>query len=349
MAMGNKGIEIERYAFLARNQSGLLLAEAYELVDAAANDATLDDRGLASARSTFAASRDRLKIAYSEWATDLATLRQRIPTERPRTLTEARHHDFATEHGLYLNLCIHDWPCSEKYTDSLFFGYIAPTNDPYVFNRLARYFNQAKEDYAIARYLIVEALHPTPSRQRVSEKTQYADLLEYADYGLNAGLLKTAFIAAYNILDKIAVFLKWELALPEGESLVSFRRIWYPNRRATNLRTEFMRKDDSNLYALYDIAIDLGKEDLHHLNTVRHAITHRHLVVHEWFLMVGEHSDENEHILFDDLVGYGVEILQLIKAALIYLASYLNQEHSRKMKESQGFVAPMPFYWQSDQ
>lgn len=225
MALGNKGIELERYAFLARNQSGLLLAEAYELCRAGAEDEALENRGLASARAAFAKHRDRLEPVHTEWRDRLEVVRRRKPLGACRTRDEEHHHRFTVEHGLYLNLCVHAWPCPEQHTDALFFGYVAPLDDPHVFDRLARYFNQAKEDYATARYLLAEAVRPTPRRQRISDWTRYADLLEYADYGLTAGLAKAAYAAAYNILDKIAVFLKWELGLPESETDTSFRRV----------------------------------------------------------------------------------------------------------------------------
>jgi tetratricopeptide (TPR) repeat protein len=348
MALGNKGIELARYAFLARNQSGLLLAEAYEWCRAGAEDESLDSRGLATARTVFAKHRDSLKPIYAQWHDRLKAARHRTPIGLPHTREEEHHHHFAVEHGLYLNLCVHSWPCSEQYNDGLFFGYMAPAQDPYFFNRLARYFNQAKEDYATARYLLAESLRPTPRRQRISVRTRYADLLEYADYGLTAGLVKTAYASTYNILDKIAVFLKWELELPESETDISFRRVWHSNRKSKELRPEIRQKDDPSLFALYDMALEFGQPAFKNLGELRRAITHRHLVTHDWLRMVGEHSTEQEHILLDDLIDSGVAILKLVKAALIYLAAYLNQEHERRMSVAQGIVAPLEFWWQDE-
>lgn len=302
MAQGNKGIELARYAFLARNQSGLLLAEAYELCRAGAEDESLNSRGLASARAVFATHQKSLELVYTDWKDRLEVVRRRKPTGAMRTREEEHHHRFAVEHSLYLNLCVHAWPCPEQHTDALFFGYIAPLDDPHVFDRLARYFNQAKEDYSTARYLLAEALRSTPRRERISHRTRYADLLEYADYGLTAGLAKTAYAAAYNILDKIAVFLKWELDLPESETDISFRRVWHTSRKTKTLRHEIRAKDDPSFFALYDIALELGQPAFKHLGDLRRAITHRHLVTHDWLLMVGEHSTPEEHILIENLI-----------------------------------------------
>ncbi|MDP9473971.1 MAG: LA2681 family HEPN domain-containing protein [Chloroflexota bacterium] len=345
MAMGNKGIELERYAHLAPNQSGLLLAEAYELCRAAAGDKALDRTGLASARAIFAKHRDGLEPVYVEWQERLVAARSRGRVNHKWIGEEEHHHRFAADHGLYLNLCVHDWPCSEQHTDALFFSYVSPLSDPDPFPRLARYFNQAKEDYATARYLLAEAQRPTPRRERISDWTSYADLLEYAEYGLTPGLVKAAYATAYNVLDKIAVFLKWDLGLPEAERTIDFKRVWR-QKNAPTLRPEIAAKGDPSLFALYDISLDLRDPGFERLGAVRHAITHRHLVVHDWLLIVGENSTEDEHIRLDELIERGIELLRLVKAALIYLAAYLSQDQERKTAAMQGLVPPLPISWQ---
>jgi hypothetical protein len=350
MALGNKGIELEHYAYLARNQSVLLLAEAYELCRAAAEDPELDRRGLAKARAIFASHRDALEPRYGDWREQLEKVRARQQSRVNRTQEEDHHLRFAADHGLFLNLCVHDWPCAEKHADGLFFsGYVVPIDDPDTFSRLARYFNQAKEDYSTARYLLAEAQRPTARRQRISDQTHYADVLEYADYGLTAGLAKTALALAYNVLDKIAIFLKWDLGLPEREEETTFRNVWYPGRHPSTLRPEIRAKGDPSLFALYDIALDLRLDPSYkRLRALRHAITHRHLVVHDWLLMVGEHSSANEHILLDELIEQGVTVLRLVKAAMIYLAAYLSQDQRRKESEASGVIAPLVFHWQHE-
>lgn len=217
MALGNKGIELAHYAYLARQHAGLLLAEAYELCRTAAEDDGLDSRGLAEARATFASHRDALEPTYLGCQDRLQTARAQQEASVQPTRVEEYHHRFAAENGLYLNLCFHGWPCEQKHIDGLFFDYVVSIDDPHTFNRFARYFNQAKEDYATARYLLAETLRPTPLRNRLSDRTPYADLLEHADYGLQAGLAKTAFASAYNVLDKIAVFLKWISIYPRAK------------------------------------------------------------------------------------------------------------------------------------
>lgn len=96
------------------------------------------------------------------------------------------------------------------------------------------------------------------------------------------------------------------------------------------------------------MALELAQPAFKYLGDIRRAITHRHLVAHEWLLMVGEHSTEEEHILLDNLVSSGVTMLRLTKAALVYLAAYLSQEHERRMSAAQGVVAPLDFWWQHE-
>jgi hypothetical protein len=326
----------------------MLLAEAYELCQAGAAAEILDGQGLAAARAVFAERRDALEPIYREWCRRLHAARQQKQAASELSDVENHHRRFAIEHNLYLNLCVHSWPCSEQHTDSLFFEYVAPIDDIHVFDRLARYFNQAKEDYATARYLLAEAIRPTRHRPIISDWTRYADLLEYADYGLSAGLAKAAFAGAFNILDKIAVFLKWELGLKDNETSIYFRKIWYDKREKAKLRKEIRDKNDMNLFALYDIALELGQPSYRRLGDIRRAITHRHLVSHEWLLMVGENSSEDEHILFDNLVSESVAMLKYAKAALIYLASYLSEEFQRRARGSGDLISPLPIVWQDE-
>jgi len=98
-----------------------------------------------------------------------------------------------------------------------------------------------------------------------------------------SAVFETCSQTAHNVLDKVAVFLKWDLNLPETERAADFKRVWHRGRD-TALRPEVSAKDDPNLYALYDISLDLGHPSFERLSQIRHAITHRQLVVHDWLL-----------------------------------------------------------------
>lgn len=349
MSLGNKAIELSRFAHMTGTQSGAVLAEALHLATLAAKDESLERSGHRNARAIFQTLCEELQPIVESSGISLDEIRAQTINDESMSITEYEfhHHEFAQKNDLFLNLCVHEWSCPIKSIDVLYFDYIVTNRDPYEANPLFRYFNQAKEDFALARWTLGEAMRSIPSRDRISAITRYVDLLEYADNGLRSGQAKSSLAIAFNILDKISVFLAMNLGLSVNLRSVSFRSVWYEgnDHRKGVVRQEILEKNDPNLFALLDMARDLESGNGKQWVGLRNAITHHHLVVHDWILHVGEYSEASEHIHFDRLVLNSIELLQFVKSALIYLASYLSQELLKRESEL-GLVLPLPYFWQ---
>lgn len=344
LAIGNKGIELSRYASLSGSHSGALHAEAFELLSTAAEDVSLDASGFGKARKMFGTARD-------EFLPHIEHFRQHLEEEKAfrrnpeeQSGIEGELHNFAGKHDLFINLCVHEWECRDCHQDSLFFDYVTDMGDFETFPRLARYFNQIKEDYVTARYVLFLSQRGDEERSRISGWTSYADLLEYADYGLTGGLAKVAIAQAFNVLDKIAVFLSLEIGIRESEKDIYFASLWR-HKNSTTLRPEIRDKDDVNLVALYDLSLDLKDRHLSQLVELRRRITHRHIVSHGFMMYVGDGSLEDDHILYEELIAQGIIALKTVKSAIVYLAAYLNKQYRNQISDGT-LRMPMPVLWQ---
>lgn len=276
---------------------------------------------------------------------DINEMHQQLQS-RPSTL-EDPYSKFIDEHGLYLNVCVHDWACEMQHIDGLFFNYTTSRDQEGVFEARARAFNEAKEAFATARFLTFLSGNELEFYGGDTQITRYADLLEYANYGLKSGAMKSAYTTAYSVFDKIAEFINGELDAELSAKSIYFDKVLWSDMKTFRMRPQIRDANDSNLMALSDLARDLSSPELG-LKTLRDSITHRHLVVHEFAIYVGPSSSPESHIEYDDLLRTTIDLLTITKAALIYLASYLHQKDSQHTSEMQDKVGIIPVVWQDD-
>ena len=343
MALGNKAIELGNFAWMTGSHELLTMAEVLQLSLSASGDPFLEQDGFAGAREIFARYADQIRGQFGELTQELdriAALRSVAePEEDPFSV-------FVKRNNLYLNLCVHDWHCNIRTIDNLFFTYITPIADDRTFQALARMFNEAKDSYITARYLAYLSLEELEFYANDTKMTLFADVLEYANYGLKAGVLKAAFSTAYGVLDKIGHFLNTELRIGLPERDIYFDRVLLNSRNPIRLREQVLRSNDPNLVALADIAGDLSIGVRVRLKEVRNAITHRKLVVHDNIAMVGPGSSEEDHVTYHDLFTDTIELLKLTKSAMIYLAAYLHRAIQNHPLSAEGIVAPLFLVWQ---
>ena len=112
--------------------------------------------------------------------------------------------EFCSKHKLFLNFHIHEDNCEASIVDPIFISMITPIDDNETYNNLAKHINQIKEDYAIARLLLVQSQFKREDFDNISKRTTFVNTLDYSMFNIYVGLLKSAFKEAYNILDKIS-------------------------------------------------------------------------------------------------------------------------------------------------
>jgi len=200
--------------------------------------------------------------------------------------------------------------------------------------------NEAKERYATARFLLYSAIGPPTELLPIDRMTPYVDNLDYAVYGVRVGQLKLAFESAYNILDKVAFFINEYLSLGIKPERVYFTSIWVVKDK---LREELRTLDNYRLFALYDISRDLQKgAHLEHLRGIRRFSTHRYLVPHvERISWIVEADGDAYHIEWHELVEKTIQLLRLVRSAVIYVIAFVDQEERKEKEEFQGVICPL--------
>ena len=91
------------------------------------------------------------------------------------------------------------------------------------------FFNQLKQEYVSARWLLYEGIN-SRSHHFSDHGVALWNTMDYPVYGLGIEKVRLAFRVGYSLLDKIACFLTCYFQLDLGE-FVSFRTVWYTNGR----------------------------------------------------------------------------------------------------------------------
>lgn len=231
---------------------------------------------------------------------------------------------------------LHHDHCEVAIADPIFISLITDTKDNDTFYRLAKYINQIKEDYAVARLLLVQSQFKRKDFDRISQRTTFVNALDYAQFNLYVGLLKSSFKEAYNILDKIAVFINdyYKLGLPEDK--IYFTSVW---RKKDIIRDEILQSKNISLYALYDIYQDFKSDECERIRDIRNALTHQKLSVFDSMITNWDKKDDKYNIGYDTMLDKTTELLRLAKSAIIYMVNYVNLDENKK--RGNGLVAPM--------
>lgn len=344
MAQGNLGIELEHFASIAPYKRHIL--DAQTVLSEALEGARLEACAPYGTRQRF---EDALQRVQKWLALPDEPIGDEAPAKPMRFASE--HHksysEFCQKHQLFLNFYLSTELCEHTARDTLALSLITPVGDNTTFPRLARVVDEAKERYALARLHVYEARDPAADLLPYEEMTDYVDNIDYAVRGLRVAKLKSAFEAAYNVLDKIAFFVNDYLRLGIRERSTSFDTIWR-RRKNGHLRPEILDRRNLYLYGLYDIARDLSPDGfLSALRTIRNCATHRYIVPHvmgdaEGDVWLACADGAQYHIGYGELLERSLELLSLVRSAIIYLIAFIDLEQRRKLAGSDGPIPQMP-------
>lgn len=243
--------------------------------------------------------------------------------------------------------------CPSEYKDDIFFeSMVVPLDDDgnRWFQSLCHSFNNIKEDFATARHLYYQSKSQDRDIIEVSSITSYMDTLDYADFGLRSGFLKSSLRLSADLLDKCAVFLNLYLELGHPEDQVSFGNFWYNKRKYDKgYLPEIKDRLLSNqfLAALYDLQRDLfeGRYPFP-FKYLRNEATHKRLVL-SWYGSLDEEIKSYSLSNFQEITH---SLLRVVKAAIIYVVGTVmleekDRELTRQTIGSEHLVAPsgLPF------
>lgn len=354
MAIGNRAQAIYWYAKYINDSSTqtLFLKQSYQSFKLAVSIGVED----------HAQAHMQAWLAHLGSAVDWDTVNPKVPTFRKGvSKIERQYRNWCVRNRLVLNPAndlSQDWASLQDTLTlpAITLGVLEGGADlpaPYAI------FNQLKQEYVSARYLIFEAIYEQHSPLHFADRgvTLY-DALDYRYYRLWIEKLKMAFLSAHAILDKIAYLINeyWKVALHVRG--VNFNSIWYAEiRPKLKLSDKFSSSDNWPLRGLFwlsrdfyyksssDRAVDPEAKVLH---DIRNHIAHKYLRVHDHVLYgaAEERARRGRELSFPvsdvELSGQSIKLLKLVRSALIYLSSAVAHEESRKLADSKpGFIAPM--------
>jgi tetratricopeptide (TPR) repeat protein len=354
-AMGNCGSALQRLLNISTAHNSKVLHEAWRLMkEANQHEADLVRLSGRHVLPYYKSSLENFEkyiesllpggcSALEKWITEFEKAHKWRPSLILNTLKNER-----------LLLTVNPRPsnCPSEYKDDIFFEAMVTAIDDSgqrLFQALAHAFNHAKEDFATARYLYYQSKSEEASLIEASTITSYIDTLDYADFGLRSGFLKSSLRLAADLLDKCAGFLNLYLELGHPEDQVILNNVWYSNRnykKGLHPKVESRLSSNHFLAALYDLNKDLylGKYPTSFRN-LRNEATHKRLVL-SWYGALDESGSSHSLEDFQVTVRF---LLRMAKAAIIYVAGVVmleeqQREVERQTSESKNSIAPgLPF------
>ena len=337
MAKGNKGEALEYVAPMLGVSTAETLHEAGRLLAQAIESPRLAAIGGAGPQQHWTADLQRIEAFLGE------TIRADEPRTHPvadlSTLSPPlqRFLAFARDERLFLTYHLCDEEASAALRDSVFTETTERVGDPPRFPGLAAQFNQLKEAYAVARYLAFLSQDRDADRDAISRMTLLADIGDGSVFHLYAGLLKSAFGQAFDILDKIAFFINEYLALGVSPKKTNFRTFWKNEEdvrakvpaEAARIRDALRKRDDYGIVSLVDLALDLEHSRYRRIVDLRNALTHRSLVLtsHPGYEQGSGGVDRINRGL---LVKETLRLLRMVKSALFSVAVLISAEEKRR-------------------
>jgi hypothetical protein len=210
-------------------------------------------------------------------------------------------------------------------------------------------FNQLKQEYVSARFLVFEALNEKGDKLHFADKgVVLFDALDYRYYRTWIEKLKMAFLALHAIFDKISYLVNeyWKLGLEARRA--SFATVWYFDGRASQgLSPQFSLSNNWPLRGLYWLSRDFHMKpagggttdpEARVLHEIRNHIAHKYLRVHDHFLYDAEgdrtrHGDELGYAISDrELETQVMRLLKLARSALIGLNCAVVHEEAERRK-----------------
>jgi tetratricopeptide (TPR) repeat protein len=210
--------------------------------------------------------------------------------------------------------------------------------------------NLLKADFLVARRLAFDTTQRIATsadgwKQEASDPGVYSDTLDYSIYGTLSSSLVLAHRAAIDMLDKTAVAANEHFEVGDDPQYVSFRRFWTRTVKGGSavLRPELFAKSHlaSSVLAMAELAHDMLDDGIYaHAQEVRHAGTHRFVLVHHSLREI-ETNAAVQAIDLNHMVETTMQALSVARAAFLYLVSMVDVDESIKQRHSDGLVAPI--------
>ncbi len=381
MVLGNKGVALFHFAWFIGEHESTYLIDSYNLITKAIKVGVHPE-----------------SEEYFKWY--LNKIREIFPDKKkldnpPKYLAckiktknkfEKFLIKFCLDNKLYLNPCNYCKKCNEAIGDPIVInrmiidrkenkGLKSPTKDPFL--SLSSFLNQIKQDYVSARFLMVLSQYRNLNLNFVDKKVRLIDTLDYSLHNIRIQLLKMSFKNLYNILDKIAFFIKDYLRLNiKDKRKIKFHTIWYSDIQKRKIyellyKLKFFAKNYLKLFftakkkAIFhkhgkpryrkriireeiqllqnyslNALFDIHKDFMY--GPYKDLITIRNAMTHRFVnikMYLGKENPEN--ISYDILLKQTLRLARIIRNCIIYLAFFVSNEERKKERKLRGFSMPL--------
>ncbi|WP_157787281.1 LA2681 family HEPN domain-containing protein [Methanobacterium formicicum] len=339
MAIANKAIAMRVFADISGNYRDAIYSETYQMLNSVKYRPDLIANGGIEAKYSV-----EKEIKYIESVMDKKNLSKKIehnPYDLSKlSLFERFYIEFCSNKQLFLNFHIHEDICEASIFDPVFIRLWLPKNEESVFLKLAKPINQIKEDYAVARLLLVQSQFNTKDLDNINQRTTFANTKDNSLSNIYIGLLKSAFKEAYNILDKIARFINeyfW-LGIPLNKNIyITSEKLWmdtieknkWIKNNKKRLKLDIIESNNASLYALYDLSLDLNFETGYYTNLriMRNKLIHEKLIIHDnnW-----DDKEDYYNISYEKMLKRTIRLFKIVKSAIIHLINAVYNNEKRK-------------------
>ena len=347
MANANKGHCLKYYASLLydKNHGALFLYDAYKFMKIALKQG-VETHAVKGIKKECEQIKSLINLEEFNFTPRVES--------RGRSKLEKEYRTWAIDNRLFLNplndLKTWDIVANDCLTPP---NIVVPLKNSHNTPEVYGIYNQLKQEYISARYIIFEAIKMPEYNPHFSDKRVLLyDMLDFRIYGLSIEKIKMAFLSTYAIFDKIAYLINeyWKLGFNVKD--ISFNKIWFNElKRDKGLSDIFLNSENLPLRGLYWISRDLYKMDNHitepnskKINKIRNHISHQYLKVYDDSFYNESNKQQNVpySISNKELEEQAIKLLKLARNALTYvsLAIYINECKNKSKK----LVLPMPLY-----
>ncbi|MHB0878456.1 MAG: LA2681 family HEPN domain-containing protein [Anaerolineae bacterium] len=332
MALANKALGFLSYSRLAGEHRGTFLIEAYWLLSRA-----LEDGVGAESEPLLRDYVGQIRGFFAE--TQLLDSPPAYAGCRVEALQplESFATEFCLRHRLYLSICTFCQRCNAAIGDSAIIRGLAPAGEPAAVEDghllLCEHLNQIKQDFVAARFSLILAEAEQVDLSFVDAGVALVDTLGINLHGVRTELLKGSFRAFYGVIDKIASFLNEYMSLGVEDTRADFRRIWYSDWKAKAVHPALLQRENLSLSALFDIHRDFETGPYESLRLLRNVLTHG-------FVNVVDPSAgrDGTGLTRDDLLAKTLSLAAVVRNAVIYLISLVDDEENRGAAVPEGAV-----------
>ncbi len=329
MALGNIARCLEHYGEFEgdKNHRAVLFKKAYSYYKQA--ELAKDVYTYKEAKQEFVKRREQLEAHFGKETLVSSTEYTEVVSE---TDQEKEYRDWCLQNHLFLNTLNDLLECNHAFaSDSLHISSITTSIEqnkvPFVFEM----FNQVKEEFIYARYLLFEVERRSCDIHFADKKTHLNGVLNNSSYSIRIEKLKTAYRIIYSIFDRIAFLLNAYMNLGIRERDVGFDRIWS--------KLEDKERQNIAIGALHWINRDFkdkfGEADTPYimkLKNLRHALEHKFVSVHIFptkkEIKIGD--DSIYRVSEEQLIQYTMNLLKIVREAVIELIVAIRiEEHQR--------------------